>query len=115
MELHLLEAYLDPGKDWSRDEEIQLDVLMRFAQEKVLNRRFPYDDTVTEVPARYQMAVIRIAAELYAKMGAEGQTSHSENGISRVWESADTAKGILQDITPLVGLVGVERDADTAP
>ena len=32
---------------------------------------------------------IEIAVYLYNKQGAEGQTAHSENGISRTYESAD--------------------------
>lgn len=101
-----LESYLDPGKTWSDEEATQLTMLLRFAASKIIDRRYPFDDTVTEVPARYHMLQIRIAAELYAKMGAEGQTAHSENGISRTWESADVAQGLLEQIVPYVGTIG---------
>lgn len=52
----------------------------------ILNRMYPfgYDEGVT-VPARYERIQIRLAVELYTHRGAEGQTSHSENGISRNW------------------------------
>ena len=101
-----LETYPDPDKVWTYAEEAQLFVLLRFAASKIINRRYPYDDTVTEVPARYKDLQIQIAAELYAKMGAEGQTSHSENGISRAWETADVSKSLLEDITPMCGTFG---------
>lgn len=101
-----LESYLDPGKEWSDDEAMQLGMLLRFAASKIINRRYPFDDTVTEVPAKYHMTQIQIAAELYARMGAEGQTAHSENGISRTWESADAAQSLLQEVVPMVGTFG---------
>lgn len=103
--LEALKAYLEPEKMWTDAEEKQLSVLLRFSGSKILNQRFPFDDTVTFVPLRYQDLQVRIAAELYAKMGAEGQTSHSENGISRVWESADIAQGLLNEIVPVAGVI----------
>ena len=48
---------------------------------------------------------IQIAVELFSKRGAEGQTGHSENGISRSYESADVSPSLLKRITPLVGSV----------
>ena len=80
-------------------------MLLQFAGQKILNQRYPYDDTKTEVPARFLQLQLRIAIELYAKMGAEGQTTHNENGINRAWESADVAQGLLSEIVPVVGVV----------
>lgn len=96
---------IDPAKVWTPEEEAQLDMLLRFAAAKILNHCYPYDETVTDVPTRYEALQVRIAVELYSKMGAEGQTSHSENGISRAWDSADVAQGLLNEITPHVGVV----------
>lgn len=98
-----LKAYLDPTKEWADSESTQLSVLLRFAASKILNHLYPYNATQTEVPARYQDLQIRIAAELYARMGAEGQTSHGENGITRAWASSDVAQGLLEEITPMAG------------
>lgn len=100
-----LKMYLDPNRVWTAEEEGQLALLLRFSGTKILNQRYPYDDTIADVPTRYQSLQVRIAAELYAKMGAEGQTTHSENGISRAWDSADVAQGLLNEITPYVGVV----------
>ena len=46
---------------------------------------------------------IEIAVYLYNKQGAEGQTAHSENGISRTYESADVPESMLRGIAPFVG------------
>jgi hypothetical protein len=56
---------------------------------------FGYEDG-TAVPARYEQIQILLAVELYSKRGAEGQVSHSENGINRSWaEDSPLLKRIL--------------------
>ena len=93
----------------SASEELLL-TLIDAAAEIVLSRRFPFGyEEGTAVPAQYEMTQIRIALELYSKMGAEGQTAHSENGISRTWESADVSPSLLSRIVPLAGGVRVEN------
>lgn len=74
------------------------------AGNKILNRAYPYDDTVTEVPSRYGYLQCEIAAYLLNKRGAEGQLSHGENGISRTYESADVPESMLKEVIPRVGV-----------
>lgn len=57
-------------------------------------------DTV-QVEERYHNIQIKMAIELYNKQGVEGQTSHSENGISRTYESTDISDHLLSQITPV--------------
>lgn len=68
----------------------------------VLNRRFPfgYPDG-TEVPHQYERIQLSIALELFSKMGAEGETSHNENGISRTYEAGDVSPSLLKQIMPM--------------
>lgn len=79
------------------------------AREMVLNRRYPYapdsDLATATVPERYQEAQARLAAVLWARRGAEGETAHNENGVSRTY--GDEAS-ILAPILPYVGLGGIE-------
>ena len=72
----------------------------------VLNRRYPFGvpEGMT-VPTQYEQIQLRVAAELFSKMGAEGQVSHSENGISRTWEAGDVSPSLLRKIVPLCGSV----------
>ena len=77
-----------------------LNVYLTIAKNKILNRAYPYDDTKTEVPSKYDVLQCEIAAYLYNKRGAEGQTSHDENGIKRTYESADVPESMLKQITP---------------
>jgi hypothetical protein len=72
----------------------------------VLNRRYPFG--VPEgaiVPSIYEHVQMQIAVELYSKMGAEGQTAHGENGISRSYESASVSPSLLRQIMPIAGSV----------
>lgn len=55
-----------------------------------------------EVEPQYLTTQLKIAMEMYSKAGAEGQLSHSENGISRNYESADISPSLLSNITPFV-------------
>lgn len=94
-----LAALLAPDTD---TDEV-LDAMVAMAEAEVLNRMYPfgYGDVAT-VPARYEMLQVQLAAELYTKRGAEGQTGHSENGISRSWPEKTA---ILARIVPHVGSV----------
>lgn len=72
----------------------------------ILNRRYPFGapEGVTLSPLHEQIQ-IRIAVELFSKMGAEGQTMHTENGVSRTYEAADVSPSLLRQIIPVCGSV----------
>lgn len=85
------------------DTDAVLDGVLADAEALVLNRMYPFgypDGTV--VPSRYERVQIQLAAELYSKRGAEGQTGHSENGISRSWPEKSV---LLNRVLPHVGSV----------
>lgn len=80
--------------------------LVAQAEGIVLNRRYPFGipENAT-VPAAYEHVQLQIAVELFSKMGAEGQITHNENGISRTFEAADVSPSLLKRIVPLCGSV----------
>lgn len=88
------------------DTDEVLSTYLLVAGKKIIARAYPYDNTVTEVPAQYDTLQCEIAAYLLNKRGAEGQTSHSENGITRYYENADIPSSMLKVITPHVGIIG---------
>lgn len=47
------------------------------------------------------MAII----DLFNKEGAEGESSHSEGGISRQYESSFISGAIFKDVLPFIGLL----------
>lgn len=90
------------------DENWSDDVLISYltiAGRKIINRAYPYDDEVTEVPRRYGYLQCEIACYLLNKRGAEGQTAHSENGVNRSYESADVPESMLSEVIPHVGVL----------
>lgn len=90
--------------------ETASDELLRYLLEQaegiVLNKRYPFGAPEdAELSAFHQLIQIRIAVELFSKMGAEGQTAHDENGISRSWEAGDVSPSLLRQIVPVCGSV----------
>lgn len=75
------------------------------AGNKILRIVYPYDFTVTEVPTQYEHVQIDAAVYLLNKRGGEGETAHSENGISRTYENADLPDSMLRGIAPHCGAV----------
>lgn len=91
MQLQKLKKLL--GSQKSEDEI--LTYLLETAAEIITNIR-----CTNIVEPQYLNTQIAIAIELYNKMGAEGQTGHNENGISRAYEAGDVSKSVLSRITP---------------
>ena len=87
------------------DTNAVLSTYLTLAGSKILAKAYPYDDSVTEVPARYEYLQIEIAAYMLNKRGAEGQTAHSENGISRTYENADIPASMLNAVVPHCGVI----------
>jgi hypothetical protein len=88
--------------DWSDDILL---TYLAIAGRKIIDRAYPYDDTVEDVPRRYELLQCEIAVYLLNKRGAEGETSHSENGISRSYENADIPESLLSVISPFCGVI----------
>lgn len=80
--------------------------LIEMAEGVVLNRRYPFGiPEGVSVPSAYEHVQLQIAVEMYSKMGAEGQVTHGENGISRSYEAADVSPSLLKRIVPVCGSV----------
>ena len=86
------------------DEAILTDCL-ESAKSAILARRFPFGEPGPILEARYTDLQFRIALDLYNKIGAEGQLGHSENGVSRAYESSWISKQLLAEVTPFVGVL----------
>lgn len=85
-------------------DEAILEDCLESAKSAILARRFPFQEWPADVPEQYLDLQFRIALDLYNKIGGEGQLSHSENGISRTWESSWISKQLLEEVVPFVGV-----------
>ena len=85
--------------------DVELEDILESAKAVILSRRFPFGEQPTEIEERYKDLQIRIAVEMFNKRGAEGETAHSENGVSRTYQSANVSEDLLKEITPKAGVV----------
>lgn len=86
-------------------DEALLEDLLESAKAAIIARRNPFQEWPEPLEKRYEDLQFRIALDLYAKIGAEGQTGHTENSISRQWESSWISAELLAEVTPMVGTV----------
>lgn len=79
---------------------------LNMAKGAVIARIFPFRDDAdwTNVPNRHHMRTCEIACYLINRRGAEGETSHSENGTSRSYESAGIPESYFDGMIPFAGV-----------
>lgn len=83
------------------------DILLTYlnlAGQKIINRAYPFGKAPTIVPERYETLQCEIAAFMINKRGMEGQTSHSENGVSMGFENGDIPESLIGGVVPEVGI-----------
>ena len=88
------------GNDASATTEV-CTVLLDQAADAILEVMYPLvDDAIAStVPAKYSSLQCELAARYFARMGANGEVTHDENGIKRSWHSPDDAD-LLRKVTP---------------
>ena len=71
----------DIGEDEEDDENLLAYLL--FAQDKLLEHIYPYNERPATLERRYETKQIELAVILYNKKGAEGEKEHTENSVGR--------------------------------
>lgn len=86
--------------DPSATDEL-IPVYLQDAQAAILRRLYPFGipQSVTSVPAVYQLLWCKLAARYFLRRGAEGESAHNENGIDRKYGSVND-EDLLMEITP---------------
>lgn len=97
----ILEMQIGIAPDVADTDVLKQELLT--ARDMILNKMYPfgYEEGV-DVPSKYDRLQIKLAIELYSQRGAEGQSSHGENGITRAWPEVSR---ILKQIIPHCGSV----------
>lgn len=81
---------------------------LRLAGTEILNWRYSYGGTrPAEVPEEYELTQIYAVVAGYTQAGAEGQTRHTENGISRAFRHSDMLAYIRANVIPLCKVVTI--------
>ena len=106
-QLELLKAWLPDIKD-----EALLNAALERAKLGILELRFPLGyDATQDLEAQYKGLQVDWAIELISKMGAEGETAHSENGVSRSYESGDVSNSLKRRVVPMGKVVTMSEGA----
>lgn len=71
---------------------------------RILNRVWPFGGSPAEWPTQYDLVQVQLAVRMIARRGGEGETAHSENGVSRTYGSVDD-EDILSQLVPYAGVV----------
>ena len=101
-----LKAMIKTNIESSSDMTISEDVVNTFFQlskNAILLRRYPYVQNLgdKELPSMYDGLCVRLAVYMFNKQGAEGEISHTENGVSIKWENGDLPDSLMSEIIPL--------------
>ena len=90
-------------------DEAILEDCLESATVAILSRRYPFKEWPVgecgevKLEPRYYDLQFRCAMDLYNKIGAEGETRHDSNGISRTYESSWISSQLLEEVVPMVG------------
>ena len=94
--MELLKAYIKKYNIINADIEIDKAI-------GVINDRRRFTPTVNKpYDMKYQHLIVPLCVFALAKVGIEGETSHSENGVQRIYAGdSDYPQDILNGIVPL--------------
>lgn len=95
------------GVDDTRDDALLI-AYLKSAQCELLAWKYGYlpeASRPSEVPACDEQTQIWAVIAGYSQRGAENQSSHSENGISRSFAHSDMVQYIRANTVPVVGVV----------
>lgn len=79
---------------------------LTIAKDEIMKRLYPAKDDYSDMPfpSKYDTKQVQIAQFLVNKQGAEGQVTHTENGIQRQYENGGIPQSMLKGIVPYVGV-----------
>lgn len=88
------------------DSSISSEIATTFltlAESEIKLRMYPIGNEPSgwTVPGKYEVLQCRLATRYYSRLGAEGEITHSENGISRTYTSVDD-EDILSEVTMVI-------------
>ncbi len=97
------------------DDTVVLSEYLDMAKEEILNWLYinsSVPEDITDVPRKYEQVQVQAVINGFNLSGAEGQTDHSENGISRHWRYPDMLAYIHTHVSPYIGLPGYNADSE---
>lgn len=97
------------GNDGAEYSDELIEDVLESAKCAILTRRYPFGipDGVKTIPAQYEDLQVRLCIDMINRIGVEGETQHTENGITRIYEDRNgwMSYSILREVTPMCGVV----------
>lgn len=90
------------------EEEQRIGAYLTLAKAEIISWLYGCTDRDVkeiELPEKYESVLVSAVVAGYSINGAENQTSHSENGISRTFSHSDMSDYIRSNVTPYVGVM----------
>jgi hypothetical protein len=86
-------------------EDAKLTVYLDLARAEILSWLYSgkTPEAVTEVPAQYETTQVFAVVAGYSLSGAENQTAHTENSITRQFKYSDMVQYIRNNVMPYLG------------
>lgn len=98
--------------EYAEKEDLLQSALDR-AEQVVLSLRFPFGYGPEQyLEPQYMGLQVEMAVELISKMGAEGETAHSENGVSRSYENAGISDSLKRRVVPMGKAVIMDAESE---
>ncbi len=103
--LDMLQTLLGVGSSETSEME-RIEVYLSAAEKEIINWRFSLTGNLPEtLPEEYDMTHVWAVINGYSQAGAEGQSTHSENGVARTFNYADMVQYIRRNVRPMVGVL----------
>lgn len=77
---------------------------LALSADRIINRIWPFGGAPMAWPSQYDLVQVQLAVRMIARKGGEGEISHSENGVSRTYDSVDD-EDILNQLAPYAGVM----------
>lgn len=85
----------------TEEQEYLLALYYQNAELALLNRRYPFgytDDEAAEAKQRYSATIDKAFVDMWNRIGADNEASHSENGVSRTYLDFES---YFKDVVPV--------------
>lgn len=100
--LDMLQTVLGLGNS----EMGRIEVYLTAAEKEIIEWRFSLSGSKPDtLPEEFDMTHVWAVVNGYSQAGAEGQSTHSENGVARTFNYADMIQYIHRNVRPLVGVL----------
>ena len=98
-------SYLEEtGETTEKFPQSIVDFVIEYATEQCHFPKNFTENQKTAVLEKHKNALAMACNDVYSRAGAEGQTGHSENGISRSYDSAWISPKLLSGLPNYVGI-----------